>query len=65
MKFTIGEQVQKVKGYKFPGVVIGTALKRDGRRLYLVECIAYGVEGVCHIFGEADLEPLVFDALHR
>jgi len=55
-KFQIGQQVQKIKGYKFPGVVIGVCKKTDGRVLYCVECTAEGAAGMCHIFGEADLE---------
>lgn len=55
-KYNIGDAVQKVKGYKFPGIIIGTATKLDGRLLYLVECTAEGAAGVCHIFGESDIE---------
>lgn len=54
--FKIGQHVQKTTGYKFPGVVIGIAKKLDGRTLYLVECTAAGAEGVCHIYGESNLE---------
>lgn len=55
-KFNVGDAVQKIKGYKFPGIVIGIATKLDGRILYLVECTADGAAGVCHIFSEKDLE---------
>ena len=55
-KFNIGDHVKKVKGYKFPGILIGTAVKTSGKILYLVECTADGATGMCHIFGENDLE---------
>lgn len=63
--FKIGQQVQKITGYKFPGVVIGIATKLDGRVLYLVECTAAGAEGVCHIYGESNLEVMTGYAQHR
>lgn len=65
MKFSIGELVHKIKGYKFPGVIIGTAIKLNGRALYLVECTAEGAEGVCHIFGENDIETRISNAQYE
>ena len=54
-KFKIGDRVEKASGYRFPGIVIGVAQKLDGKLLYLVECIATGAEGMCHIYSELQL----------
>lgn len=53
--FTIGQHVEKVSGYRFPGIVIGVAQKLDGKLLYLVECVATGAEGMCHIYSASQL----------
>lgn len=38
MKFKIGDQVRKVKGYKYEGIVISSGYKLDGERvLYSVQ----------------------------
>jgi hypothetical protein len=38
MKFKIGDKIQKIKGYRFEGVIIGGGTKLDGERiLYMVE----------------------------
>ena len=54
-KYPIGSHVVKRKGYLFPGVVIGVAKKLNGKLLYLVECDAEEVAGICHIFAEDDI----------
>ncbi len=56
MTFQLNQKVQKIRGYKFPGIIIGIATKLNGKVLYLVECTAKDAEGMCHIFSEADLE---------
>lgn len=55
-KFKVGDMVQKVKGYKFPGVVVSVFLTLSGQVRYVVECTAHEVEGCLHIFSERDLD---------
>lgn len=54
-KFKVGDQVQKVKGYPFPGEVraVFTNLKGDVR--LVVECTAPAVAGALHVFNEGQL----------
>ena len=47
-KFTTGDEVIKVKGYAFPGVVVSTFNTLDGKARYVVESIV--CEGMLHIF---------------
>jgi uncharacterized protein YjhX (UPF0386 family) len=56
IKFRVGAKVQKVKGYKYPGVVVSVfrTLKRQVR--YVVEADGDGYEGMLHIFNNEQLE---------
>jgi len=56
LEFKIGDKVQKRKGYRFPGVIIGHFQKLDGSIRYAVECVAHEAEGIIHIYSTKDLE---------
>lgn len=56
MKLSVGQRVRKVSGYSYPGVVVAAFVTTRGETRYVVECTAVGVEGMLHIFNEAQLE---------
>lgn len=56
-KFVIGQPVQKVRGYKFPGIVVAVFTNLANETRYVVECTAEDVEECLHIYSEHDLEP--------
>lgn len=59
--FKVGDRVMRKPGasYMFPGVVISTGLKLDGKTWHCeVECIAPFVEGCTHVFPASQLVPL-------
>lgn len=59
--FKVGDRVQRKSGasYAFPGVVIATGLKLDGKTWHCeVGCIAPMVEGCTHVFPDRLLKPL-------
>jgi len=51
----IGTTVEKSKGYRYPGIIIGVVNKLNGQVRYVVECTAKGAEGMLHIFNESQL----------
>ena len=53
MKFKIGDKVDKVKGYQFPGTVVSAFETTDGRERLVVEMENFGL---LHIFNENQLE---------
>lgn len=53
-----GDRVQKVKGYKWPGVVVAVFDTLAGQRRVVVECTAPEVAGALHIYNEQQLEVL-------
>lgn len=55
-RFAVGDRVQKVKGYRFPGVVVSVFLTLSAQVRYVVECTVHEVEGCLHIYSERDLE---------
>jgi hypothetical protein len=54
-KFKVGDRVEKVKGYKFPGVVDCAFFTQKGLDRYVVECDVPQVDGILHIYGPNDL----------
>ncbi len=54
-KFYIGQLVQKVSGYRYPGVVIGICTTRAGAVRYVVEADHPSFEGMLHIFNADQL----------
>lgn len=51
--FNVGDQVDKVSGYKFPGTVQSVFWTRDSMLRYVVE--SQQIPGLLHIFNEAQL----------
>jgi hypothetical protein len=51
----VGDRVEKVRGYRFPGVVVSTFDTLRGERRVVVECTAQGAEGCLHIYNEGQL----------
>lgn len=50
--FRVGDKVDKVKGYSFPGVVVAVYQTLKGETRYVVELEGYGLQ---HIFTEVNL----------
>lgn len=55
-KFDVGDLVEKVMGYPFPGKVIMRGLTDAGQDRYVVECSAHAVRGCLHIFNPVQLK---------
>jgi hypothetical protein len=53
--FQIGDVVEKVAGYRWPGVVVSTFDTIDGKPRVVVECTAPEVSGALHIYAPAQL----------
>jgi hypothetical protein len=56
MSLTIGDKVEKVTGYKWPGVVVAVFDTLAGERRVVVECTAEAVKGALHIYNEGQLK---------
>ena len=54
--FVVGDQVHKVKGYSWPGIVVSTFQTLSGQRRYVVECTTPEVAGALHIYNGEQLE---------
>lgn len=52
----VGDQVQKVRGYKFPGEIRSVFGTKSGQPRFVVECTVPGLEGMLHIFNAEQLE---------
>lgn len=50
-----GMKVEKVSGYKFPGVVLAPFYTLSGKLRYAVEAEGEGFEGMIHIFSPEQL----------
>ena len=46
----IGEKVEKIKGYKWPGILVSRFYTRDKQLRYVVECTVPEVKGALHIY---------------
>lgn len=51
-----GHRVQKIKGYKWPGVVVSTFKTLSGEWRCVVECTTPEVQGALHIYNREQLE---------
>jgi len=51
----VGDRVEKVTGYKWPGEVRAIFNTIAGEPRLVVECIAPGVEGALHIYNPGQL----------
>ena len=52
----IGDKVQKVRGYKWPGVVVSVFETLAGAQRVVVECTVPEVAGALHIYNADQLE---------
>ena len=55
-KYKVGDAVNKVRGYKFPGIVVAVFKTIRGEERLVVECMVPQVEGMLHIFSPENLE---------
>ncbi len=55
MNFKVGDRVEKVSGYKWPGVVVSVFDTLAGERRVVVECTVLEVKGALHIYNENQL----------
>lgn len=53
--FSVGDVVEKVSGYKWPGVVVAKFSTLSGEVRYIVECTVPEVSGALHIYSEKQL----------
>lgn len=53
--FQVGDKVEKVNGYKWPGVVVSVFDTLAGERRVVVECTVSEVKGALHIYNEQQL----------
>lgn len=49
-ELVIGDKVQKVKGYLWPGVIVAIFKTLNGKERYVVECTVPEVRGALHIY---------------
>lgn len=54
--FPLGARVEKIRGYKWPGVVVAQFHNVNGDERYVVECTVPEVEGALHIYAPNDLK---------
>jgi hypothetical protein len=52
----VGDQVRKVRGYEWPGVVVAVFYTLSGAKRVVVECTVPEVAGALHIYNEDQLE---------
>lgn len=50
MNFKVGDVVEKVSGYKWPGVVVAVFDTLAGEHRVVVECTVPEVKGALHIY---------------
>ena len=55
MEFKVGDRVEKVSGYKWPGVVVSVFVTLAGERRVVVECTVPEIAGALHIYNEKQL----------
>lgn len=56
VQFKVGDKVEKVSGYKWPGVVVAAFDTLAGERRVVVECTTLEVAGALHIYNEKQLK---------
>ena len=56
-----GSRVQKIKGYKWPGVVVSVFTTLAGQTRIVVECTVPEVAGALHIYNPEQLERIDHD----
>jgi hypothetical protein len=55
IELTVGDHVEKVSGYKWPGIVVSQFLTLEGKLRFVVECTAPEVAGALHIYNKEQL----------
>lgn len=56
MHLKVGDKVEKVSGYKWPGVVVSVFDTLSGERRVVVECTVAEIAGALHIYNEKQLK---------
>lgn len=51
----IGDYVEKVNGYKWPGVIVAMFTTTQGNHRIVVECTVPEVAGALHIYSHSDV----------
>ena len=51
----LGDKVEKVSGYKWPGIIVADFKTLSGERRLAVECTVEEVKGALHIYNEEQL----------
>ena len=55
----IGDKVEKINGYKYPGVIVAKFYKFNSlEERFVVECTESAVSGMLHIFNGSQLKKL-------
>lgn len=52
----VGDKVEKITGYPFPGVVVSLFTTLTGQPRFVVECTVEDVAGCLHIFSRTQLK---------
>lgn len=58
----VGTRVHKVKGYRWPGVVVAKFKTLSGAERLVVECTVPEVAGALHIYNREQLEAIIRSA---
>lgn len=53
--FKKGDRVEKIEGYKYPGIVVAKVRTLQRKVRYVVECTAPDCKGMLHIFNGSQL----------
>ena len=51
----VGDKVEKISGYRWPGVIVADFTTLKGERRLVVECTSPDVAGALHIYNESQL----------
>jgi len=51
----VGDKVIKIRGYKWPGIIIMSGLTLQGELRFVVECTVPEVSGALHIYSPEQL----------
>jgi hypothetical protein len=52
----VGDKVEKISGYKWPGVVVSVFDTLSNERRVVVECTVAEIAGALHIYNEKQLK---------
>lgn len=53
----LGDTVEKIRGYKWPGVVVASFVTTRGEHRLVVECTVPEVAGALHIYSPDQIRP--------